>query len=251
MRRLIAIGDIHGHYELLIELMAEVAPTIDDLFVFLGDYVDRGPSSPAVLDWLIDFKQQFTQTVILRGNHEQMLLDAVAAVKRKSNRNMTWLDDFFALQRHRLPDPVLFFVSCGGMATLQSYHSGDLDADLTEAFLNIPQGHLDFLQQTQFYFTYDQFMFVHAGVNPKDPTGEKDEHNTLLWERRPLWKSDKNWDKVVVHGHTPVEVPYFDATEINLDTGAGHSGCLTACNVLTRQVWQAPDLNKRNYPPFT
>lgn len=239
MSRLIAVGDIHGHCDMLINLMAQVAPKAEDQFVFLGDYVDRGPDSPMVLDWLIDFKCQYPETVFLRGNHEQMLLDAVTAVKQKEAGNNNFLTDFLALRSNGLPNAVFYFTSCGGMETLIAYHANNNPLDPCAVLNQIPQSHLDFLQTTQFYYLQDHFMFVHAGVDPKDITGEKRNNQAFLWQRKPLWKTKKRWDKVVVHGHTPVSHPYLDQLEINIDTGAGYGSQLTACDVLTKQVWQA------------
>jgi serine/threonine protein phosphatase 1 len=76
-RRLLAVGDIHGHREKLSRLLELVAPTGQDQVVFLGDYIDRGPQSREVIEELLAFRQRFPQTVFLRGNHEQILLDAL------------------------------------------------------------------------------------------------------------------------------------------------------------------------------
>jgi serine/threonine protein phosphatase 1 len=73
--RLLAIGDIHGYLSKLEKLIAEVRPTTEDQVVFLGDYVDRGPDSKGVIDYLIEFAKSFPKTVFLQGNHEQMMLD--------------------------------------------------------------------------------------------------------------------------------------------------------------------------------
>ena len=237
MKRLIAVGDIHGQYRMLVDLMAQIKPGDEDQLVFLGDYIDRGSGSPAVIDWLIDFKQHYPQTVFLRGNHEQMLLDAVAAAKHKQNGRNNFIADFLALQGRDLPPPVFYFISCGGMETLKAYcHASEVD--ICSALNSLPQAHLDFLNTTKFYWNYQKFMFVHAGVDPKDPTGEKDQNDAFLWQRKPLWKKAKGWDRLVVHGHTPVCEPLVSDTEINLDTGAGYNACLTACDLLQMHFWQ-------------
>lgn len=238
MKRLIAIGDIHGQHKMLVDLLAQVVPTADDQLVFLGDFIDRGPSSPDVLDLLIEFKRQHPRTIFLRGNHEQMLLDAVSAAENKLRGENDFINDFLVLRSNGLPDAIDFFISCGGMETLAAYCTDSVGFDPCEALIRIPQVHLDFLQQTQFYHLQDNFMFVHAGVDPKDVSGEKQNNQAFLWQRKPLWKADNHWDKVVVHGHTPVAEPYFDRLEINLDTGAGFGAHLTACDVLTQQIWQ-------------
>lgn len=241
MSRVIAIGDIHGQYEMLAELMDKVQPGESDQLVFLGDYIDRGPASPAVIEWLLSFKQQFPQTVFLRGNHEQMLLDAVAAAKRKTDGSSNFFTDFLSLKTNGLPSAVFYFAACGGLETLTSYFDGQSGFDICEALDRIPLDHLEFLAQLPFYYQKQQFFFVHAGVDPKDIAGDKNDSQVFLWERRPLWKKSKGWEKVVVHGHTPVREPLFSELEINIDTGAGYGARLTACNVLNGQVWQSGD----------
>lgn len=80
--RLLAVGDIHGHLAHLKALMGQVCPSSDDKVIFIGDYIDRGPDSKGVIDYLINFRKRFPSTVFLRGNHEQMFLDAVTSICR-------------------------------------------------------------------------------------------------------------------------------------------------------------------------
>src|SRR6056300_118142 len=74
-KRLLAVGDIHGCLNQLKALMEQVVPSLADQVVFLGDYVDRGPASFGVIDYLLEFGKTFPSTVFLRGNHEQMFSD--------------------------------------------------------------------------------------------------------------------------------------------------------------------------------
>ncbi len=238
MQRLIAIGDIHGQRELLLELIGLIGPTADDQLVFLGDYIDRGPQTPQVLDWLIDFKALYPQTVLLRGNHEQMLLDALRDIADCQRTNNGWLEKMFAFGSSFLPESAEFFIACGGLETLLAYHPLVDEFDPLGAFASIPQRHIDLLRATDFYYLQGQFLFVHAGVDPEDPFGENS-HQSLIWERRPLWVDRPGWEWVVVHGHTPVREPFFGRLEVALDTGAGHHGRLTACDLLTNRIWQA------------
>jgi len=250
MGRIIAIADIHGHSDMLVDLLDQLRPQTDDQLVFLGDYIDRGPDSPTVLEVLIAFQQQFPQTAFLRGNHEQMLLDAVAAAERKQAGKYSFFDDFLELHGNGQSAKIYYFVSCGGHETLAAYSTERNNFNPTEVLLNLPSDHLDFLQQTRFYHLQEQYMFVHAGVDPKDPTGTKRNMQAFLWQRKPLWKTAKNWHKVVVHGHTPVAEPYFHPLEINLDTGAGYGAYLTACDVRTGQFWTSAGRSKQASTPF-
>ena len=238
MKRLIAVGDIHGQHRMLLALMAEIVPTEDDQFVFLGDYIDRGADSPALLDWLISFKQRYPQTVCLRGNHEQMLLDAVAAAKKKKADRNNFLDDFLAIRSQGLPVAINSYLANGGMVTLAAYKQPVNDFDPCAVLCEIPQQHIDFIYEMPYFWQKEPFYFVHAGVDPKDPIGEKGGNDAFLWQRKPLWKKVRGWDRIVVHGHTPVPEPFVDAMEINLDTGAGYGKMLTACDLLQMRFWQ-------------
>lgn len=242
MKRLIAVGDIHGQHHMLLTLMADIEPSNDDQIVFLGDYIDRGEESPAILDWLLSFKQQYPKTICLRGNHEQMLLDAVAAAQRKIDGRNTFLDDFMAIRGQGLPVAISSYMANGGMETLAAYNQLTDDFDPCSALCEIPRAHIEFLSNMPYFWQCRHFFFVHAGVDPKDPTGEKRGMEAFLWQRKSLWTKDSKWDKVVVHGHTPVAKPQVNEMEINLDTGAGYGKVLTACDLLQMRFWQAsPD----------
>src|SRR5438270_3455841 len=124
--RLLAIGDIHGCVRALDAILEMVRPESGDLLVFLGDYVDRGPNSRGVLDRLIALRDR-CRCVFLRGNHDQMMLDA--------------RDNYSAQEE---------WLHCGGRATLDSY-SGTLD--------DVPDGHWRFLEDAQPFFEADTHFF--------------------------------------------------------------------------------------------
>lgn len=205
-KRLLAIGDIHGCLAQLQNLLARVAPTRNDQVVFLGDYVDRGPDSAGVVDKLIDFRQQLPQTVFLRGNHEQMMLDFLAG------RNTA------------------LFLMNGGDATIASYRARHL--------WPIPAAHADFLRKLKDRHETDRFIFVHAGLRPGVPLPEQ-QTDDLLWIRQDFLQSDYDWGKTVVYGHTPLEQPLLTETRAGLDTGCVYGRVLTCCDLLTGRIWQA------------
>lgn len=228
--RLLAIGDIHGYRDKLDALLDRVRPTGFDKVVFIGDYIDRGPDSRGVIERLIDFRQQFPETIFLRGNHEQMLLDCY---------------------RHGNAVSCALFLGNGGKATLESY-GGRLE--------RIPEEHLDFIETTRFSHLETvaeesvtgerDFLFVHAGVDPNCPLDEQ-EPQDLLWIREGFITSPKPCGEIiVVHGHTPTaDVPGDSPYRIAIDSGVYlqgpiirnapvSGGKLTCCNVLTRQIWQ-------------
>jgi serine/threonine protein phosphatase 1 len=204
--RLLAVGDIHGCLEQLTALMIQVAPAPSDQVIFLGDYIDRGPDSAAVIDYLITFGETFPATVFLRGNHEQMFCD--------------YLDGH---------DPSAFLIN-GGLMTLNSYKS--------KGQWPIPPSHRIFLETLHDYYETQDYIFVHAGLRPGVPLAQQDSSD-LLWIRRDFIASDYDWGKTVVYGHTPLKEPFLAETRMGLDTGCVYGRRLTCCDVRGKQVWQA------------
>lgn len=243
--RLLAIGDIHGYLDELRQLLDLVQPTAADKVVFLGDYIDRGPDSQGVLDEMIRFGERFPQTVFLRGNHEQMFMDALdwREVERQQARtdlpNDDWQDLYDALRERAgffglLPtDLVRIWLREGGLETLASY-DGAID--------NVPPEQRAFLKATRIFheerLAEEGFLFVHAGADVKQ--SPHTQHPLLLMNDRRFPEPGKRSPWTLVHGHTiQLEGPLLKPKRLNLDTGiylAG--GRLTCCDVLSRQFWQ-------------
>jgi serine/threonine protein phosphatase 1 len=202
--RLLAVGDIHGCLEDLERLMARVQPCPEDQVVFLGDYIDRGPNSKGVIDYLMALGRRFPHTIFLKGNHEEMFLNFV------DGRNQ------------------LLFLYNGGETTLQSYQE--------ETGIRIPKSHLDFFQGLRLYHETERFIFVHAGLRPGIPLKEQNKRD-LLWIREEFILSGYDWGKTVVFGHTPQQEPLFEKNKIGVDTGAFLGRFLTCCDVERRSCW--------------
>jgi serine/threonine protein phosphatase 1 len=226
-QRLIAIGDLHGQRDMLRRLLNVVQPTAADRLVFLGDYIDRGPDSCGLLSTLIALQQRFPDTVFLRGNHDQMLLDALVEVGVRHDVRLRDICPRYQEDVGSFSDVDIFY-SNGGRSTLASYETNKLT--------DIPQEHVTFLEHTRLWWLYDPFLFIHAGVQPGIPV-EKQSIFTLLWARN-LPPSSDGTIQVVGHSPTPNNWPTFDDGRYAMDTGAGHNRLLTACDVLTREVWQ-------------
>ena len=197
-----AIGDIHGCLDKLrglllrCEMHAEGRPSA---FVFVGDYIDRGPQSSAVIDCLIDLKAEHGENVVtLMGNHEAMALAAFDG----SGSVRLWLAQ-------------------GGLATLESY-------GIAEA-RELPSAHVDWLRALPLRYDDGRRLFVHAGVNPGMPLEAQDDFD-LLWIREPFLSHRGDYGRMIVHGHTPLAdgVPDLHGNRLNLDTGAVFGGPLTA-----------------------
>ena len=204
--RLLAVGDIHGCLEQLRLLMTRVAPTRVDRLIFLGDYVDRGPDSHGVIDYLVELGQTFPDTVFLRGNHDLMFA--------------SYLDGH---------ESTLFLMN-GGLNTLSSYQD--------KGEWPVPSSHRTFLDTLLNSYETEDHIFVHAGLRPGIPLAKQD-MNDLLWIRREFLDSDYDWGKTVVYGHTPLDEPLLSLTRVGLDTGCVYGHRLTCCDVLSGQTWQA------------
>ena len=243
-KRILAIGDIHGEYDKLLSLYRKIdfSPP-DDLLVFLGDYVDRGPQPLKVLDWLME-RAKDPHIVMLRGNHEQMMLDH--EVSKASQRALGW----------RVPaeDSGDEWLDNGGWMTilrLQELRSASTPRD----FAAYRDRLFPFLAELPLSFRIEaggrDFFFCHAGVRPGVPLEDQDAED-LLWIRAGFHLGYAG-EAVIVAGHTPArniprrsvassdrdeDVPIMEDNMILVDTGACRGGRLSCVDVLSGRVWQ-------------
>lgn len=221
--RIYAIGDIHGRKDLLLRMRELIAADVatakpaQAAIVFLGDYIDRGPDSPGVLD-VLSAGSFPAETVPLLGNHEAMLLrflDAPAASD--------------AWRRN------------GGIETAYSYGvdltdfraKPDLEDAVRQLRAAIPERHLLFLRSLALSYRAGGYFFCHAGVRPGVAL-ERQRDTDLLWIRDEFLASREAFGAMVVHGHTPSEEPLVRANAIGIDTGAYITGRLT-CAILSAE----------------
>lgn len=217
---LIAIGDIHGCARSLDALLDRLEPGVNDHLVFVGDYTDRGPRSRETIERLITLGRMAhagigPRCTFLRGNHDQMMLD--------------WID-------HGASE--MWFHN-GGLTTIESYR-------LENGEIDIPSAHAAFLRSTRLYLVTDTYCFVHAGLDPMHSV----EYNlncmtsdTFLWTRDHFSISERQWEKTVVCGHTPVPRPIVTDDLIAIDTGCvfphhPEFGKLTAIKLPSREIVQ-------------
>ncbi len=193
------IGDIHGYLSRLVNLYNKLIKRVTekDTLVFLGDYIDRGAHSYEVIDFLINISRapDFS-SVFLKGNHEDMFMRYL----RGEDQGGSYLLN-------------------GGDATIRSYiaHAGSL---------RLPAHHREFYEGLRLYYEGDDFIAVHAGLNPDINTAAAQDEHDLLWIRDKFYRADKRWDKTVVFGHTPTRLigsgsVYFDDERniIGIDSG--------------------------------
>jgi serine/threonine protein phosphatase 1 len=219
-RRIYAVGDLHGRADLLSDLLTRIdddlkaRPTPDSVQVFLGDYIDRGPSSRQVIDLLIARRRK-CNVLFLKGNHEECALQF-------------------------LSDPTVFseWRNMGGLSTLASYGVVPARGDdpqsqrkVSTAFRQaLPDSHRRFIQGLALSFSCGDFFFVHAGARPGIQL-QRQSQQDLLWIRDDFLLHEEDFGMVVVHGHTPIYEPDVRWNRINIDTGAYATGRLT-CLVL-------------------
>lgn len=240
--RTLVIGDIHGSYKALQQLLQRAQVTPHDLLIFLGDYVDGWSQSPEVIDFLIQLKSTH-RCIFMRGNHDDLLLSWL--------KTGEYTEEWF---------------NHGGQLTTTKYK--DVPEDKKQV-------HILFLESLEDYYLDDSNrLFVHAGFT--NLNGVKHEYFTRMfyWERT-LWETALSLDKSLDHnspyypkrftlykeifiGHTPVTridetVPVNRANVWNVDTGAAFKGPLTMMDADTKEYWQSdpvhslyPDENGRN-----
>lgn len=214
--RIYAVGDIHGRADLLKKLFSRIDedingnPIAETLHIFLGDYVDRGKDSAEVIDLLIE-RASAHRLACLKGNHE------------------IYLTEF-------LENPGILgaWAQYGALPTLASYgltpalnaspkEQSALSAGLSSA---MPESHAHFLASLKLCFTCGDYFFVHAGVRPGTPLSRQREED-MLWIRDDFLLHEEPFEKIIVHGHTPVIEPDVRKNRINIDTGAYATGRLT------------------------
>lgn len=220
--RLIAVGDIHGQFDMLQKLMGKIKPSDKDLFVFIGDYIDRGYKSREVLDYLIDFAQKYN-AVFLRGNHEDMLLDLLGLDERAIYG--------------------AYYARNGGEFTALSY--GNADSTIEDLAYLIPKKHLQFIKKTKVFFETEHYFFTHGGVMP-GVTFTEQKREVMLWIRHQFICYPTGLDKIVVFGHTPQGKVLIEDDKIGIDTGAGYFKKLSAIDLFTKEIFQVSYRQGRN-----
>jgi serine/threonine protein phosphatase 1 len=226
-RRVYAIGDIHGRYDLFEELIERIR--VDNAsrtprsltLVLLGDLVDRGPQSAEVVERAIGLGNEFPDTRLLIGNHEECFLAALTGDVRR----------------------LRYFMRIGGEATVQSYWNDEtslMEASFEEVAKRlptmVPAAHVAFLGRGEDVIEIGDYVFVHAGIRPGVPL-EKQGVSDLRWIRDDFLNDERDHGVMIVHGHTIRENVDEWPNRIGIDTGAYKSGKLTAIGLEGSDRW--------------
>ncbi|MCB0643844.1 MAG: serine/threonine protein phosphatase [Phaeodactylibacter sp.] len=176
--RKFAISDIHGCLRSFKALLQKIGLNTSDELYLLGDFVDRGPDSKGVIDYVLDLQAQGYSIFCLRGNHDHRFIQS----KNDFEIRHSWY-------------------RWGGKQTLDSF-------GLRHMYLihHIPQHYWDFLNGLPYYLEVDNYLLVHAGVNFGHPQPLDDTH-ALMYLRYWYDQIDPDWlgDRIILHGHTPAE----------------------------------------------
>ncbi len=216
MERTFAIGDIHGcskTFEKLLFNKIRIEKT--DLIYCIGDYIDRGTNSKALIDLILQLREEEYKIFTLRGNHEQMLLDC--------------LNDQSAYD---------LWIRNGGAETLRSFGIGTLE--------KLPEKYLTFFKELPFYFEDEKYILVHAGLNFHRKNIFEDKE-AMLWIRDFSSYQPALKNKLLIHGHTPLSLKNIlnqKGNCINIDGGCIYNyragfGNLVAMELNQRQfIWE-------------
>ena len=228
--RLYAVGDVHGRLDLFDALIERIhrdhvaRATASAHLILLGDYIDRGPRSAQLLDRLADGPPAWATWTLVRGNHEQSLVDIHARRDGLQRRLTEWLD-------------------YGGRETLRSYgvassiaFGDDLAAIAAEVRIVVPARHITLIEAMPTHVRLGDYVFVHAGIRPGVAL-ELQQDRDLLWIRDEFLESRVDHGAVVVHGHSIRAGVDERANRIGIDTGAYASGRLTAIGLEGAERW--------------
>jgi len=219
------IPDIHGCLEQLELICKRIIPLRrsdggKDKLVFLGDYIDRGPDSYGVIEFLISLKKDYgDQIVFLRGNHEDMLLTALD----KSDHDSSVFES----------SAYSMWMQNGGAVTLNQYAEKKLGSKINPYEFSknrladvIPESHVNFLLETECYHEHDNYIFVHGGCDPNKPLNQQNKLH-MMWDRSlfevvkrfTISNKELPWDKTVITGHN-YKGPFINEKFMMLDCSA-------------------------------
>ena len=226
-----AIGDIHGHIELLHEVHAWIEADMAKYgaapVVHVGDLVDRGPDCRAVVEYLSAGIEDGRDWVVLKGNHDRMFTG--------------YLSDIAFHDPGLRPDLSYLHPKIGGAATLRSYGVANAaDRPLApvhaEAVAAVPQAHRDFIDSRPTWFQRGEVVYVHAGIRPGVAMDLQTEDD-LVWIRKGWLEDTRDHGVLVVHGHTALDVPTHYGNRVNIDSSAAYGGPLTVVVLEGRDVF--------------
>lgn len=232
------IPDIHGCEKTLIALVEnKIKPDPSDVLIFIGDYVDRGPNSKGVIDYIMNLKEKGFQTFCLLGNHEEAMLRAY--MKELKNKKK------FSLFPKK-NKPLKFWLGIGGDTTLSSFG--------VKKISQIDEKYFDWIANLEYYYLTEKFVVVHAGLNFNidDPFSDTEAMTKI---RDFQVDYSKSGNRKIIHGHVQLSLDFIkstikdeNSTFIGLDNGCIHRkrigmGNLIALEINTMQLEIQPNID--------
>ncbi|MFL6725917.1 MAG: metallophosphoesterase [Sphingomicrobium sp.] len=225
--RAYVVGDVHGRLDLLEDLLAKIhaelqhRPAAKTLLVFVGDLIDRGPSSAQVIERLRTYRRSGIKPVFLLGNHEEVLLRILQGDSQLITK-WRWFGGSECLQSYGV-DP----------AQLAGLREEESLAVVRDA---VPAAHVEFLESFVDSCRFGDYLFVHAGIRPGVDL-EQQRQSDLRWIREPFLMDDTDHGFIVVHGHTISDQVEERDNRIGIDTGAYRTNVLTALAIEGENRW--------------
>lgn len=236
MKRTLVIGDIHGGFKALVQVLKRANLNREDQLIFLGDYVDGWSESAQTIDYLIKLNQT-NDCIFIRGNHDTWCQDWLETGKE----NTTWLFH-------------------GGESTIKSYENKSAETI---------ENHLNFFEcMKDYYIDPENNLFIHAGFSSIHGPSQEHYSSNFSWDRT-LWETAVSLDpnleiqsaffpkrlllfKEIFIGHTPtlaynITTPMNKANVWNIDNGAAFTGKLSVLDIETKEFWQS-DILMDLYP---
>ncbi|MEO8242018.1 MAG: metallophosphoesterase [bacterium] len=226
-----AIGDIHGHLDLLQQahdlIRADQAQNGAAPIVHIGDLVDRGQASQGVIEYLQSGVAAGQDWLVIKGNHDRLFTQFL--------NDMSWQDPGLR------PDMSYLHFKIGGATTLESYgvkNAADRPVARVhaEAAALVPAAHRAFLQSLPTNLRRDECFFVHAGIRPGVPLDAQAEDD-LVWIRKPFLEDKSDHGALIVHGHTVIDRATHYGNRLNIDSGAAYGGPLSAVVIEGRNAF--------------
>lgn len=230
MKKEWVIPDIHGCKNTLATLIEDkIKPNKNDWLYFLGDYIDRGPDSMGVVDYIMQLQEDEYNVRLLKGNHEDYLL--------RLFDNEVQGPRFFGIPvKNKFKKE---WIKHGGRETLQSFKVQDVQ--------QIPEKYIKWFRKLEYFMETEEAFLVHAGFNFDDNDPLTDKHS-MLWIKDFKVIPEKVKHKKVIHGHVPVSLDFIDLVKstskfdfIDLDNGVYMDskdgfGHLTALELNSREL---------------
>jgi serine/threonine protein phosphatase 1 len=202
------ISDIHGEITQLKNILNKIDYNDNMMIILLGDIIDRGENSFETYKYIRRLKDKNNNFILLRGNHEQMMIDSL--LDKKVNNGL-----------YNKEDAMIIWQQNGGAKTIRDFKNNrELLVEAAKWFDNLP-----------YIYETNKYIFVHAGIDPEKRLYEQNK-NDFLWIRNKFIKAKKfKTNKIIIAGHTPFDKPQVLGNRIILDTGAGKGGYLTVMNL--------------------